>query len=114
MPTWHPAALLRDETKKIDFIKDLQKVVEEFQENWNIDLFWESNLIFYKLSLTIIIWYTIKSFLLTKSCKQGKIFYRIKRVDIINSFLLYKKQYFILTIAYNFIYIKLASNKYIK
>ncbi len=31
MPTWHPAALLRDETKKIDFIKDLQKVVEEFQ-----------------------------------------------------------------------------------
>ena len=28
MPTWHPAALLRDETKKIDFIKDLQKVVE--------------------------------------------------------------------------------------
>ncbi len=33
MSTWHPAALLRDETKKIDFIKDLQKVVEEFQEN---------------------------------------------------------------------------------
>ena len=33
MPTWHPAALLRDEMKKIDFIKDLQKVVEEFQEN---------------------------------------------------------------------------------
>ena len=32
MPTWHPAALLRDETKKIDFIKDLQKVVEELQE----------------------------------------------------------------------------------
>ena len=29
MPTWHPAALLRDETKKIDFIKDLQLVVEE-------------------------------------------------------------------------------------
>ena len=28
MPTWHPAALLRDETKKIDFIKDLKKVVE--------------------------------------------------------------------------------------
>ena len=24
MPTWHPAALLRDETKKIDFIKDLK------------------------------------------------------------------------------------------
>ena len=29
MPTWHPAALLRDETKKVDFIKDLQLVVEE-------------------------------------------------------------------------------------
>ena len=28
MPTWHPAALLRDETKKVDFIKDLKKVVE--------------------------------------------------------------------------------------
>lgn len=27
MPTWHPAALLRDETKKIDFIKDLQQVM---------------------------------------------------------------------------------------
>ena len=26
MPTWHPAALLRDESKKIEFIKDLQKV----------------------------------------------------------------------------------------
>lgn len=31
MPTWHPAALLRDETKKIDFIKDLKKVVEEIK-----------------------------------------------------------------------------------
>ncbi len=29
MPTWHPAALLRDETKKIDFIKDLKLVLEE-------------------------------------------------------------------------------------
>ena len=29
MPTWHPAALLRDETKKIDFIQDLKLVVEE-------------------------------------------------------------------------------------
>ena len=29
MPTWHPAALLRDETKKIDFLEDLKKVVEE-------------------------------------------------------------------------------------
>lgn len=28
MPTWHPAALLRDETKKIDFIEDLKQVVE--------------------------------------------------------------------------------------
>ena len=29
MPTWHPAALLRDENKKIDFIKDLQLVIKE-------------------------------------------------------------------------------------
>ena len=29
MPTWHPAALLRDETKKIDFISDLKLVLEE-------------------------------------------------------------------------------------
>lgn len=28
LPTWHPAALLRDETKKIDFIQDLKLVVE--------------------------------------------------------------------------------------
>ena len=28
MPTWHPAALLRDESKKIDFIKDLKLVIE--------------------------------------------------------------------------------------
>lgn len=27
MPTWHPAALLRDETKKIDFWKDLKEVM---------------------------------------------------------------------------------------
>ena len=26
MPTWHPAALLRDESKKVDFINDLRKV----------------------------------------------------------------------------------------
>lgn len=32
MPTWHPAALLRDETKKIDFIKDLKKVVDEVNQ----------------------------------------------------------------------------------
>ena len=29
MPTWHPAALLRDETKKIDFINDLKVVLEK-------------------------------------------------------------------------------------
>lgn len=29
MPTWHPAALLRDESKKIDFIKDLKLVIQE-------------------------------------------------------------------------------------
>jgi len=29
MPTWHPAALLRDENKKIDFIKDLKLVLEK-------------------------------------------------------------------------------------
>ena len=27
IPTWHPAALLRDESKKIDFLKDLQLVL---------------------------------------------------------------------------------------
>ncbi len=32
MPTWHPAALLRDETKKIDFIKDFQLVIEKAKE----------------------------------------------------------------------------------
>lgn len=32
MPTWHPAALLRDETKKIDFINDLQEVVKKQKE----------------------------------------------------------------------------------
>ena len=29
MPTFHPAALLRDETKKIDFIKDLKQAIKE-------------------------------------------------------------------------------------
>ena len=29
MPTWHPAALLRDENKKIDFWRDLKLVVEK-------------------------------------------------------------------------------------
>ncbi len=28
MPTWHPAALLRDETKKVEFLRDLKKVTE--------------------------------------------------------------------------------------
>ena len=32
MPTWHPAALLRDDTKKIDFVRDFQKVLEKFKE----------------------------------------------------------------------------------
>ena len=32
MPTWHPAALLRDETKKIDFIRDLKEVVNKLDE----------------------------------------------------------------------------------
>jgi len=32
LPTWHPAALLRDETKKIDFIKDLKLVIEKIGE----------------------------------------------------------------------------------
>lgn len=32
MPTWHPAALLRDETKKIDFIYDLKEVLRKEQE----------------------------------------------------------------------------------
>lgn len=31
LPTWHPAALLRDETKKIDFIKDLMLVTKELE-----------------------------------------------------------------------------------
>lgn len=33
MPTWHPAALLRDETKKIEFLEDLKKVVEREKNN---------------------------------------------------------------------------------
>ena len=31
IPTWHPAALLRDENKKVDFIRDLQKVLNEYK-----------------------------------------------------------------------------------
>ena len=32
MPTWHPAALLRDENKKIEFWRDLKEVVEKYKE----------------------------------------------------------------------------------
>lgn len=32
MPTWHPAALLRDETKKIDFWKDLKEAMAKLSE----------------------------------------------------------------------------------
>lgn len=32
MPTWHPAALLRDENKKIEFWKDLKEVTKRYEE----------------------------------------------------------------------------------
>lgn len=32
MPTWHPAALLRDENKKIDFWNDLKAVAERIDK----------------------------------------------------------------------------------
>lgn len=32
LPTWHPAALLRDENKKIDFWRDLQSMLEKANE----------------------------------------------------------------------------------
>ena len=32
MPTWHPAALLRDEAKKIDFFKDLKAAYEYYKK----------------------------------------------------------------------------------
>ena len=32
MPTWHPAALLRDESKKIEFWQDLKKVIKKYNE----------------------------------------------------------------------------------
>ena len=32
MPTWHPAALFRDENKKIDFIKDLKQVIKRYNK----------------------------------------------------------------------------------
>ena len=34
MPTWHPAALLRDETKKIDFWKDLKEVKRRMENKF--------------------------------------------------------------------------------
>ena len=33
MPTWHPAALLRDENKKIDFFKDLKLVIKKAEDD---------------------------------------------------------------------------------
>lgn len=38
MPTWHPAALLRDENKKVDFWRDLRKVIDLCKER-DIDIF---------------------------------------------------------------------------
>ena len=35
MPTWHPAALLRDENKKIEFWKDLKLVIKKYKEICN-------------------------------------------------------------------------------
>ena len=32
MPTWHPAALLRDENKKIQFWQDIELVKEKAEE----------------------------------------------------------------------------------
>ena len=32
MPTWHPAALLRDENKKIEFWRDLKQVIIKYDE----------------------------------------------------------------------------------
>ena len=32
MPTWHPAALLRDETKKIEFWRDLKEAIRKYNE----------------------------------------------------------------------------------
>lgn len=31
MPTWHPAALLRDENKKVEFWRDLKAVIEKYE-----------------------------------------------------------------------------------
>lgn len=32
MPTWHPAALLRDDNKKIEFWKDLKQVKTKMEK----------------------------------------------------------------------------------
>ena len=32
MPTWHPAALLRDEAKKIDFWRDMEEVINKWNQ----------------------------------------------------------------------------------
>lgn len=32
MPTWHPAALLRDDNKKIEFWKDLKEVKAKMEQ----------------------------------------------------------------------------------
>jgi len=37
MPTWHPAALLRDETKKIEFWKDWKEICKKAKE-MNIEM----------------------------------------------------------------------------
>lgn len=37
LPTWHPAALLRDDNKKIDFWLDLKKMISKAEE-LNIDI----------------------------------------------------------------------------
>jgi DNA polymerase len=37
MPTWHPAALLRDENKKIEFWLDLKEIRRKvIENNWKI------------------------------------------------------------------------------
>lgn len=35
MPTFHPAALLRDESKKISFWKDLKEVIRIMDKEYN-------------------------------------------------------------------------------
>ena len=38
MPTWHPAALLRDENKKIDFIMDLKEVMSRYELDSEVEI----------------------------------------------------------------------------